>query len=147
MGDWAGRTTIGHSDSRLPPTHPFVGIYLDTWPSSLHNSGSAAGWPRTFLHIMQAGGPHQEPVCAWLSRAAAGIQCTQVQASPVGQGRRRRVCISWNKGDCIFPEGECSYLHECPSCKVADHRARDCAKVPETSVYKKRRAQLPTSRR
>ena len=71
----------------------------------------------------------------------------QVQAPPVGQGRRRRVCISWNKGDCIFPEGECSYLHECPSCKVTDHRARDCAKVPETSVYKKRRAQPPTSRR
>ena len=40
----------------------------------------------TFLHIMQAGGPHQEPVCAWLSRAAAGIQCSTSASTPGGAG-------------------------------------------------------------
>ena len=41
----------------------------------------------TFLHIMQAGGPHQEPVCAWLSRAAAGIQCSTSASTPGGAGQ------------------------------------------------------------
>lgn len=32
------------------------------------------------------------------------------------------ICISWNKGTCIFPS-ECTYLHVCATCQLA-HKAQ-----------------------
>ena len=45
------------------------------------------------------------------------------------------VCISWNKGACVFP-GECFYRHVCATCQSPAHKARDCSRTSDTSVYK-----------
>lgn len=60
-----------------------------------------------------------------------------------GGTRRREVCISWNRGSCIFPPGQCFYSHECPTCLVTTHRARDCSKTPDNSKFKSRLAPRP----
>lgn len=60
--------------------------------------------------------------------------------SPRQQPARRRpeslqgICVSWNKGKCIFPR--CTYRHVCATCQQR-HMARDCSKTPEDSEYKK----------
>ena len=46
------------------------------------------------------------------------------------------ICISWNKGACIFP-GQCTYRHTCATCH-RNHRAKDCQQTPNSSVYKLR---------
>ena len=51
------------------------------------------------------------------------------------QPTTKRICISWNKGQCAFP-GACYYLHCCALCDSADHKARDCTKAPADSLYK-----------
>lgn len=51
--------------------------------------------------------------------------------------RRYNVCISWNRGACVFP-GQCTFRHVCATCQSANHKAKDCAKTPETSSYKVR---------
>ena len=51
--------------------------------------------------------------------------------------RRYNVCISWNKGVCVFP-GQCTFRHVCATCQSANHKAKDCAKTPDTSAYKVR---------
>ena len=56
------------------------------------------------------------------------------------------VCISWNRGRCIFP-GQCTYRHVCATCQLP-HRAKDCTQTPDTSIYRQRPGQnqrLPTS--
>ena len=80
------------------------------------------------------------------SRAQCALAClepptTTSGAQPTRSSRpyntRRRldnICISWNKGNCIFP-GQCSYRHVCATCQLP-HKARDCVKTPITSVYK-----------
>lgn len=81
------------------------------------------------------------------TRAQCALAClepapTVAPYNPVAAARRgrKKYCIAWNKGACPFPEGECQYVHECPKCKVVDHRAKDCAEVPESSPYKTRSA-------
>ena len=45
-----------------------------------------------------------------------------------------RICTSWNKGNCVYP-GSCSFRHVCATCQLL-HKARDCLKTPEISMYK-----------
>ena len=52
-----------------------------------------------------------------------------------------RICISWNKGNCVFP-GKCTFRHACAICQLP-HRARDCPQTPDSSVYKQRRPNAP----
>ena len=148
MGVWAGWTMIEPSGSRLPPIHPCI-----RWNTLIPGLQAS-----TILGQQQAGPGLFCTLCRQVdhTRSQCALGCLEpppvtsaasVQAPPVVQGRRKRLCISWNRGECIFPEGECRYFHECPTCKVTDHRARDCSKTPETSIYKKRRVQPPTSRR
>ena len=47
------------------------------------------------------------------------------------------ICISWNRGLCIFP-GICGYRHVCATCHLP-HKARDCSKTPDGSIYKQQR--------
>ena len=51
--------------------------------------------------------------------------------------RRYNICISWNRGVCVFP-GQCSFRHVCATCQSSNHKARDCTKTPNTSAYKGR---------
>ena len=44
------------------------------------------------------------------------------------------ICVSWNKGKCIFPNS-CSYKHICATCHQ-DHMARTCTTTPSNSEYK-----------
>lgn len=57
-------------------------------------------------------------------------------------GPRRNICVSWNKGACVFPSN-CSYRHVCATC-LLQHKAKDCPRTPDSSVYK--RQQSPTRR-
>ena len=81
------------------------------------------------------------------TQARYALYCLQPPASSPRPGpwdpnlpasKPREICISWNRGACIFPKGQCSYSHVCPSCNVTTHRARDCDKVSEESKYKRR---------
>ena len=49
---------------------------------------------------------------------------------------QKRVCISWNMGQCAVP-GACTYRHHCATCENRDHRARDCALTPPDSLFKR----------
>ena len=46
-----------------------------------------------------------------------------------------RICVSWNKGRCSFPES-CTFRHICAVCHQR-HMARDCPSLPEDSEYKR----------
>ena len=43
-------------------------------------------------------------------------------------GARRNICMSWNKGVCIFP-ANCLYRYVCVTCQQL-HKARDCPERP-----------------
>ena len=75
----------------------------------------------------------------------------RVWSSPSRQSKRpaplrkdsqptKRVCISWNQGQCLFP-GACSYRHVCASCQAL-HRARDCPLTPPESGFRRPRQNL-----
>lgn len=82
--------------------------------------------------------------------ALAYLQPTEPDRETKPPTRRRpatfNTCISWNMGRCVFP-GQCTYRHVCATCQQS-HRAKDCARTPETSRYKDRtggpRQQPPT---
>ena len=46
-----------------------------------------------------------------------------------------RICVSWNKGRCIFPES-CTFRHICAVCHQK-HMARNCSDAPEDSEYRR----------
>lgn len=56
------------------------------------------------------------------------------QSSGYRQEFALNICISWNKGQCRYPNS-CAYRHICASCQ-AKHRAKDCPVTP-SSVYKR----------
>ena len=78
--------------------------------------------------------------------ALACLQPTPTSVPPLSRGaatRRRpetlgqaRICISWNRGACTF-QGGCTYRHICATCQTTQHRARDCPRTPETSIFKR----------
>lgn len=83
-------------------------------------------------------------------RAQCALACLNRPASPPGlawsqPGRsrpRRRlesrqgICISWNKGACIYP-GSCTFRYVCATCQHP-HRAMDCQDTPVDSQDKPR---------
>ena len=58
-------------------------------------------------------------------------------------GAKRNICISWNKGACIFPSS-CSYRHVCANCQL-QHKAKDCPRTPESSIYKRPNQRPPAN--
>ena len=51
------------------------------------------------------------------------------------QETRDHICISWNRGRCVFTPN-CRMNHICAICQKQDHRAKDCDLTPEDSSYK-----------
>ena len=51
------------------------------------------------------------------------------------QETRARICISWNRGACVYP-GTCAFQHICATCQ-RPHRARECPENPAGSLYKR----------
>lgn len=83
---------------------------------------------------------HAQAQCALTCLQPSATVATTVPRT-AGLGRRRpessgRTCISWNRGTCLF-QGTCTYKHVCASCQSSQHPARDCAKTPEVSIYKR----------
>ena len=72
-------------------------------------------------------------------RANCALLCLQSPTQTTASIRRRsdNVCISWNRGACIFP-GICAYRHVCATCQLP-HRAKDCLKTPESSSLEQQR--------
>ena len=58
-------------------------------------------------------------------------------------GAKRNICMSWNKGACIFPSS-CSYRHICATCQL-QHKAKDCPRTPESSIYKRPNQRPPVN--
>ena len=50
---------------------------------------------------------------------------------------QRRICLSWNRGKCMFP-GACNYLHFCATCRE-NHPARECPQTPMDSPFRQGR--------
>ena len=44
----------------------------------------------------------------------------------------KRICLSWNKGRCMFP-GSCNYQHICTSCREP-HPQKDCPHYPQATI-------------
>ena len=60
------------------------------------------------------------------------------QSAP--SGSKPKICISWNKGTCIFPN-TCTYNHACATCPGSlPHKACDCPRTSEDSIFKQRRS-------
>ena len=73
------------------------------------------------------------------TRAQCALLCLTPQpVLPPQQHPTRCICTSWNRGTCIF-FGNCTYRHVCITCQQM-HKARDCPRIPETSIYKQPRA-------
>ena len=73
------------------------------------------------------------------TRSQCALQCLNPPAarSPTAAPSARRICMSWNRGQCVFP-GSCTYRHVCMTCQQM-HKARDCPRTPESSIYKQPR--------
>jgi hypothetical protein len=63
------------------------------------------------------------------------LKCTTPQGPGTTGTQAKRFCISWNRGQCVFP-GACSFRHVCPLCESADHQAKDCPRAPPDSFYR-----------
>ena len=61
----------------------------------------------------------------------------QARRNPIRTESRQRICISWNKGKCNYPES-CRFRHVCATCQNR-HMARDCTKTATESEYKQSR--------
>ena len=72
---------------------------------------------------------HNVP-CFTSNHPQAGTATTSSSA-----GSRRNICLSWNKGTCVFPSS-CTYRHLCATC-LQQHKARDCPRTPDNSIYKR----------
>ena len=56
---------------------------------------------------------------------------------PQAGSSQKRICLSWNRGKCLFP-GDCNYLHICATCRD-QHPARDCSQTPPDSGFRQSR--------
>ena len=72
------------------------------------------------------------------SSAVAAI----AQPSSTRRKSRPNICVSWNKGSCLFP-GDCTYKHEYITCQSPNHRAKDCPRTPDTPVCRRSPQQRP----
>ena len=86
------------------------------------------------------GEDHSQGQCA-LAGLRPAIPTTQASnRSPSVSAARNRpenahnICISWNRGSCVFP-GHCVYRHICATCHLP-HKAKDCTRTPEASAYR-----------
>ena len=105
----------------------------------------------TMLGIGSGQGAVFCPLCREVdhTRSQCALQClhpssTAWPPTPLGATTRRKtvnVCISWNKGLCIFP-GNCAYRHVCATCYLP-HKAKDCPQTPDSSIYKQHRGPFP----
>jgi hypothetical protein len=79
---------------------------------------------------------HTRAQCALLClHPPAARPLTTLPTTP--RRKSDNVCISWNRGSCIFP-GTCVYRHICATCHLP-HKARDCSKTPDNSIYRQHR--------
>ena len=76
---------------------------------------------------------HTRAQCALLCVHPPTTQ-TPTTTSPVPR-RRSDICMSWNRGACIFPEIVHIYRPVCATCQLA-HKARNCPRTPDNSTYK-----------
>ena len=82
------------------------------------------------------------------TQSQCALQCLHSPSTrsppPLAATTRRKtvnICISWNKSLCIFP-GNCQYRHVCATCYLP-HKAKDCQKTPDSSIYKQHRGPPP----
>ena len=119
MAVWAGWTMIEHSANKQLLTHPYGAIHYclvfkrpQCWASPL------------------AQGRRSVPFAERLTAPDPSVHCSawnlQLPGHPPPATRRKttNVCISWNRGMCIFP-GNCTYRHVCTTCSLP-HKAKDC---------------------
>ena len=116
-------------------------------PAMRWNTNSPSLQASTILGQKQAGQGSFCTLCREVdhSRAQCALVCLEPSAPSVSAAskvttrsstqRRYNICISWNRGVCVFP-GQCSFRHVCATCQSSNHKARDCAKTPDTSAYK-----------
>ena len=76
----------------------------------------------------------------WADECATHHQTSVQPLPPPIKSERRRVCLSWNSGQCMLP-GSCTFLHVCATCREP-HRARDCQQTPLDSMFKRPRKKL-----
>ena len=119
------------ADSSIPWNTLLPGLQAAT--ILRHGRGHGA----TFCTLCR-GVDHTRSQCAlgYLQPPSMG---TTSPASTTITGAKRNICMSWNKGACIFP-ANCSYRHVCATCQQL-HKAKDCPQTPETSPYKLQRPQ------
>ena len=90
-------------------------------------------------HCHEVDHPGSQCALAYLHQLPSSSSAVQPASRPQRHPESRlRVCISWNKGSCIYP-GTCSYRHICATCQ-RQHRAKDCPDTPVGSEYKPRGA-------
>lgn len=110
--------------------------------STMVGQNSNPGFQPVFCSLCREVG-HVRSQCALacINQPLLPLGTSQTAETGSWQGRPRRrpesrqgICISWNKGACIYP-GSCSYRHICATC-FRSHRAKDCPDSPAGSQYK-----------
>ena len=57
-----------------------------------------------------------------------------VARRPVRPETLERICVSWNRGKCTFPN--CQFRHICATCRRRGHKAKECEETAAASPYK-----------
>ena len=94
------------------------------------------GQGATFCTLCR-GVDHTRAQCTLLYLHPPAARLPTTQLTTPRRKSDHNVCISWNRGSCIFP-GTCVYKHVCATCHLS-HKARDCSNTPHTSICKQHR--------
>ena len=140
MEDQAGWITTAHSASRHPLTRHCGGIRFYPHfrhPPCMLSFGPGQG---AMFCTLCRGVDHTRTQCALLSLHPPA-NCPPNTPPTTPKRKSDNICISWNRGLCIFP-GICGYRHVCATCHLP-HKARDCSKTPDGSIYKQQRGPPP----
>ena len=84
------------------------------------------------------GSDHTRSQCALLYLQPPASRATAITSVTTPRRRLDNICMSWNRGACIFPNN-CSYRHVCATCQLP-HKAKDCTRTSEGSTFKQQRA-------
>ena len=120
---------------------------------SLHASTFLATRTGTGTHCRHcAEADHQSPQCALAPVRASPSHLSEPAVEPSSSGCRQEqpratsrplpppqpqpICTSWNRGKCLY-HPSCTYRHICATCRRGPHQAKDCARTPADSIFRR----------
>ena len=132
-GGWLDYDRAFHQQAAVDPSLRWNTLLPGLQASTMLGHGTCQG--ALFCTLCQEV-DHMRAQCALLCLNPP-ISRASNTSTPATRRRSENICLSWNRGSCIFP-GNCTYRHVCASCQLP-HKARDC---PRAVAHKQTRDPL-----